>query len=106
MGDDFTCCRLIFGEADSFPGLTVDRFGDVLVTQVACLGTELVKDVIYRALADVLADMGEPIKAIYERNEGAIRELEGMERYSGFFKMQGLAELSGETEITENGIFP
>lgn len=104
MGDDFTCCRLIFGEADSFPGLTVDRFGDVLVTQVACLGTELVKDVIYRALADVLADMGEPIKAIYERNEGAIRELEGMERYSGFFKMQGLAELSGETEITENGI--
>ena len=32
--DDFRCCRLIFGEADSFPGFTVDRFGDVLVTQV------------------------------------------------------------------------
>lgn len=105
MGDDFSCCRLIFGEADSFPGLTVDRFGDVLVTQIACLGTELVKDIIYRALVENLAEMGEPIKAIYERNEGAIRELEGMERYSGFYKAEGLcADLSGETEITENGI--
>ena len=105
MGDDFSCCRLIFGEADCFPGLTVDRFGDILVTQVACLGTELVKDIIYRALADVFSEMGEPIRAIYERNEGAIRELEGLERYSGFYKMEGLSgDLSGETEITENGI--
>ncbi len=104
MGDDFSCCRLIFGEADSFPGLTADRFGDVLVTQVACLGTELKKDIIYRALRDTMAEMGEPIKAIYERNEGAIRSLEGMERYSGFYEMEGLCALSGETEIIENGI--
>lgn len=104
MGDDFAYCRLIFGEADSFPGLTVDRFGDVLVTQVACLGTEMQKDIIYRALRDTLAEMGEPIKAIYERNDGAIRELEGMERYSGFYELEGLTVLSGETEIIENGI--
>ncbi len=104
MGDDFSCCRLIFGEADSFPGLTVDRFGDVLVTQVACLGTELQKDIIYRALRDTLSQMGEPIKAIYERNEGVIRELEGIERYSGFYELEGLSILSGETEIIENGI--
>lgn len=105
MGEDFSCCRLIFGEADSFPGLTVDRFGDVLVTQVACLGTELVKDIIYCALVDTLAEMGEPVKAIYERNEGSIRELEGLERYSGFYRLEGLSEdLSGETAITENGI--
>ncbi len=104
MGDDFGCCRLIFGEADSFPGLTVDRFGDVLVTQVASLGTEKQKDIIYRALRDTLAEMGEPIRAIYERNEGAIRELEGMERYSGFYELDGLSVLSGETEIVENGI--
>ena len=104
MGDDFGCCRLIFGEADSFPGLTVDRFGDVLVTQVASLGTEKQKDIIYRALRDTLAEMGEPIRAIYERNEGVIRELEGMERYSGFYELDGLSVLSGETEIVENGI--
>ena len=35
MGDDFACCRLVFGEADGLPGLTVDRFGGVLVTQRA-----------------------------------------------------------------------
>ena len=39
MGQDYACCRLIFGEADQFPGLTVDRFGDVLVTEVLSLGT-------------------------------------------------------------------
>ena len=43
MGDDFDNCRLIFGEADGFPGLTVDRFGPVLVAQVLSLGMELRK---------------------------------------------------------------
>ena len=33
MGEDRDCCRIIFGEADHFPGLTVDRFGDILVAQ-------------------------------------------------------------------------
>ena len=37
-------CRVIFGEADGFPGLTVDKFGDILVAQTLCLGTELRKD--------------------------------------------------------------
>ena len=47
MGEDFNCCRLIFGEADSFPGLTIDRFEDVLVAQVLSLGIEVRKDVIF-----------------------------------------------------------
>ena len=34
MKDDFRCCRLVFGEADGFPGFTVDRFSGILVTQV------------------------------------------------------------------------
>ena len=29
-GDDFKCCRLVHGEADQLPGLTVDRYGDIL----------------------------------------------------------------------------
>lgn len=105
MGDDFSCCRLIFGEADQFPGLTVDRFGEILVTQVLCLGTELVKDTIYRLLVQVLGEMGEKITAIYERNDVKIRELEGMQQYKAFYKGEGLsADLSGVTEIIENGI--
>ena len=43
MGDDFSCARLIFGEADQFPGLTVDLFGDILVTEVLSLGMEVRK---------------------------------------------------------------
>lgn len=103
--EDFRCCRLIFGEADSFPGFTVDRFGDVLVAQVLSLGTERVKDALYELLVQTLADMGEHISAIYERNDVKIRELEGMEEYKGFWAGAGLrTDLSGVTEITENGI--
>lgn len=105
MGDDFSCCRLIFGEADNFPGLTVDRFGYILVTQTLCLGIDMRKDIIFHALVETMRDMGEPIKAIYERNDVAIRELEGMKQYTGFYSLEGLStDLSGVTEITENGI--
>ncbi len=105
MREDFACCRLIFGEADGFPGLTVDRFGDILVTQVLCLGTELIKQELYSALVRALADMGEHITALYERNDVKIRELEGMQEYKAFWQGAGLrADLSGVTEITENGV--
>ena len=105
MGEDFSCCRLIFGEADMFPGFTVDRFGDILVTQVLSLGTEKIKDTLYSLLVQTLAEMGEKITAIYERNDVKIRELEGMEEYKGFYPCEGLrTDLSGVTEITENGI--
>ena len=54
MQDDYCCCRLIFGEADGIPGLTVDRYEDILSTEVLSYGTEQVKDIIYRALVDEL----------------------------------------------------
>ena len=67
MGEtDFRCCRLIFGEADSFPGLTVDRFEDVLVTEVLSLGIELRKELLYRLLREVLAAYGVQVRCIYE----------------------------------------
>ncbi len=49
-------CRVIFGESDGFPGLTVDKFGDILVAQTLCLGTELRKDWIFQALAQALEE--------------------------------------------------
>lgn len=103
MAEDFSCCRLIFGEADQFPGLTVDRFGDVLVTQVLSLGMELIKDELYRLLVEELERGGDKISAVYERNDVKIRELEGMKEYTGFWG--GLrTDLDGVTEIVENGI--
>ena len=105
MGEDFGCCRLIFGEADTFPGLTVDRFGDILVAQVLSLGTERIKDMLFELLVQVLGEMGERVTAIYERNDVNLRTKEGMEEYKGFYGGAGLrTDLSGVTEITENGI--
>jgi len=106
MGDDFACCRLIFGEADQFPGLTVDRFGSVLVAQVLSLGMERVKHILFSNLVRILREMGEEINVIYERNEAAIRELEGMEQYQGFVHGDGLlTDTDGKVIICENGIF-
>ena len=105
MGRDADSCRVIFGEADRFPGLTVDKFGDILVTQTLCLGTELRKGWIFPALVQAIEAGGEHIRGIYERNDVKIRELEGMEQNKGWYPLEGkpLPE-STQTEIVENGI--
>lgn len=105
MGEDFSSCRLIFGEADSFPGLTVDKFENVLVTQVLSLGIDRIKEMLFRNLVESLRERGYTIDAIYERNDVKVRELEGLKEYKGFYPMEGLrTDLSGEVIITENGI--
>lgn len=106
MGEtDFDCCRLIFGEADCFPGLTVDRFHDVLVTQTLSLGIERLKPMLFRLLYQILREDGQEITAIYERNDVGIRRLEGMEEFTGYYPMEGLlSHGSGKTIITENHI--
>ena len=105
MGPDVDSCRVIFGEADRFPGLTVDKFGDILVTQTLCLGTELRKDWIFPALVQAMEADGQPIRGIYQRNDVKIRELEGLEQNKGWYPLAGkpLPE-STQTEIVENGI--
>jgi len=104
-GSDFTCCRLVHGEADQMPGLTVDRYGGILSVQITCLGMELVKDIVYRALLDVLSEMGENITGIYERNDIALREKEGLPEYKGWYRADGVpVPESAVTEICENGI--
>ena len=98
-------CRVIFGEADGFPGLTVDKFGDILVAQTLCLGSELRKGWIFQALAQALEEDGEAVRGIFERNDVKIRELEGMAQNKGWYALpgKGLPE-STETQITENGV--
>lgn len=104
-GPDFSCCRLIHSEADDLPGLTVDRYGSLLSVQVTCLGMELVKDLVYRALWDVLAEMGETILGLYERNDTALRPLEGLPEYKGWYAGSGFpVPESAVTEICENGV--
>jgi len=104
MQDDFSCCRLIFGEADGLPGLTIDKFSDIIVTQVLSYGIDKIKDMIYDIVYSELSKSGIEIKGIYERNDVAIRELEGLTQYKGWYeKIPHQQETC--TEICENGVF-
>ena len=106
MGEDISCCRVIFGEADSFPGLTVDRFSDILVTQTLSVGMEKIKPMLFPLLVQVLREDGQDIRGIYERNDVAIRALEGMEQNKGWFPLAGESHPESTlTEICENGIY-
>lgn len=103
--EDSRCCRMIFGEADGFPGLTVDRFESVLVAQVLCLGMELIKEELFSLLLEVLRSDGQDVVGVYERNDVAIRELEGMEQGKGWHPVDGeKAPDFTAVDIVENGI--
>lgn len=100
--EDMSACRLIFGEGDSFPGLTVDRFNNLLSVQILSLGTEQRRDIILPALIDILEKDGQRIDGVYLRNDVNIRTLEGMEEEKGWYLRKN--NVSPVTEIVENGI--
>jgi 23S rRNA (cytosine1962-C5)-methyltransferase len=72
-------CRLIFGEADDIPQLIIDKFNDYFVIQTLALGIDVWKPAIIKALNGLFSPKG-----IYERNDVAVRELEGLEQHKGF----------------------
>lgn len=105
MGEDFSACRLIHGESDGMPGLTVDRYGDILSVQILSYGMDRIKDMLFRLLTEELAKDGVEVSGIMERNDAAIRVLEGLEQYKGWYHGKFLPDPpSPVTEITENGV--
>lgn len=99
--DNLTNCRLIFGEADQLPGLTVDRYNDIIVTQISAYGMEIRKEMIYSLLLEVLKADGQEISGIYERNDIQVRSKEGLPLEKGFWKG---VDLPTTTIIDENGL--
>ena len=87
--------RLFFGESDGLPGLTVDRYGDVLVAQTTTAGTERLKDDI----ADALVKVVKP-SAIVWKNDGGIRALEQLPEYADV----GFGELPSSVVAREGGL--
>ena len=81
---DTSSCRVIFGEADFFPGLVVDKFEDVLVVQSLALGIDRWKELILDLIKKILAEDGIMIRGVYERSDAKVRKQEGMELYKGF----------------------
>ncbi len=97
---DTSSCRVIFAEADGFPGLVVDKFEDVLVVESETLGIDRWKDCIVAALRKVLGSDGIVVRGVYERSDAKVRELEGLERVKGF-----LGEpFETKVQICENGV--
>ena len=95
-------CRYVFGEADLLPGLVVDCYNDILVTQISNTGMEQHKQMIYDILLEVFKENDHIIQAIYERNDIKVREKEGLTTYKGFFYNPN--HISPQTIINENGI--
>ena len=71
-------CRVVFGESDGLPGLTVDKFGGYLSFQITSFGLEQWKPVLIDELAALLKPRG-----IYERDDVPVREKEGLPQLTG-----------------------
>ncbi|GAA6426675.1 class I SAM-dependent rRNA methyltransferase [Dielma fastidiosa] len=99
--ENLTNCRLIFGEADQLPGLTVDRYNDILVAQISSFGMDKIKDMLYEVLLEVLKEDGQDVKGIYERNDIKVRTKEGLPLEKGYWRQ---AQLPTKTVINENGL--
>jgi 23S rRNA (cytosine1962-C5)-methyltransferase len=67
--------RWVFGESDGLPGLVLDRYGEVVVGQIATAGMESWRSEVEAAIVSVLAP-----RALVWKNDGAARELEGLPR--------------------------
>ena len=67
------------------PGLIVDRYENVLVTQVGTVGMELLRPTIYPLLLKTLQEDGQNVCAIYERNDSPSRAKEGLPQYKGWW---------------------
>ena len=98
--DNLNSLRIIFGEADFLPGLTVDKYNDVLVVQSLSLGIEQFKETIIDELKAVLKEDGIDIKGVYERSDASVRKKEGMYLHKGFIG----DEFDTMVPISENGV--
>lgn len=106
MAGDESCCRVIFGEADGFPGLTVDRFSGAFGGADPFRGHGAAQAPDLPSPCGNAPGDGQDIRGIFERNDVPIRALEGLEQGKGWFRLPGEAPPeSPVTEICENGIY-
>ena len=68
--------RLVYGESDGLPGLVLDRYGDVVVGQIATAGMEALRGAIVEAVAKVLKPA-----ALVWKNAGSARRMESLPEY-------------------------
>jgi 23S rRNA (cytosine1962-C5)-methyltransferase len=87
--------RLVFGESDGLPGVVIDRFGDVLVGQIATAGMERLKEALTEAIVKVLKP-----RQLWWKNDSSIRAMEQLPEYADL----GHGEQGGEVSVREGGL--
>lgn len=97
---DTSSCRVIFGEADFFPGFVIDKFSDILVVQSLALGIDRWKTIIIEHLKRIMAEDGIVIRGVFERSDVKVRRQEGMELFKGYLG----EEFPTLVNIEENGV--
>lgn len=96
--NDLNCCRVIFGEADFLPGITIDKYNDVLVVECLALGMEQFKETVVSLLIKELKEDGIDIRLAYERSDARERDKEGLP------KVKGVIWSSDESLMSRKGI--
>jgi 23S rRNA (cytosine1962-C5)-methyltransferase len=88
-------CRWVFGESDLLPGLVLDRYGELVVGQIATAGMEALKEEIESAVRKVMNP-----QALYWKNDSAARELEHLPQLA----TAAFGEIPAEVEVEEAGL--
>ncbi len=88
--------RLVHAEGDGMPGLIVDFYNGTAVMQAHTVGMYLVRNMIVKALQEVL---GERLKTVYDKSEKSLPYKADIISEDGYLFGEG-----GETEVLENGL--
>jgi len=92
---DARYCRWVFGESDLLPGLVLDRYGDLVVGQIATAGMEALREAIETAVPRTVSP-----RALIWKNDSAARDLEQLPH----FVQAACGELPREVEVVEGGL--
>jgi len=87
--------RLLYGDSDGVPGLTLDRFGDLIVAQATTAGIERLKPQIEAAVKKVLNP-----RAMIWKNDAGIRALEQLPSYADI----AFGEMPAPLSVREGGL--
>src|SRR3984885_12335309 len=87
--------RWVFGESDGLPGLVLDRYGDIMVGQIATAGMEALRAEIEAAVVAVISP-----RALLWKNDGAARELEQLPRQV----LTPIGRAPEELQVLEGGL--
>jgi 23S rRNA (cytosine1962-C5)-methyltransferase len=85
-------CRWVFGESDLLPGLVLDRYGSLVVGQIATAGMEALRPDIEAAVRTVANPA-----CLFWKNDSAARDLEHLPQLTS----AAFGEVPGEVEVQE-----